>query len=83
MNKKSDPVIRELFAVVTVKEACARWHVSDSAVQDAIVRGKLDARKSGWVWLITVESLIRYWGNPEPADMESVQLTLPRWRRSA
>ena len=82
-SRKSDPTLRDLFACVTVAEAAERWHVSQSAVTEAITRGKLDARKSGWVWLITTESLIRYWGKPDPPDLESVELTLPRWRRVA
>lgn len=80
-KRDRDPVLRELFACVTIAEAAIRWHVSQSAVKDAIDRGKLDARKSGWVWLITTESLTRYWGKPEPPDTNSVELTLPRWRR--
>lgn len=80
-SRKSDPVLRDLFATVTIAEAAIRWHISQSAVKDAIIRGKLDARKSGWVWLITTESLIRYWGKPDPPDLERVEVVLPRWRR--
>ena len=80
-SRKSDPVLRELFACVTVAEASERWHVHTNSVLAAIIAGKLDARKSGGVWLITTESLIRYWGKPEPPDLSSVEITLPRWRR--
>lgn len=83
MARKSDPVLRDLFATVTVSEAAERWHIHPNSVIDAITRGKLDARKSGWVWLITTESLIRYWGKPDPPDLKSVELTLPRWRRAS
>ena len=81
MARKSDPVLRDLFACVTIREAAERWHVSESAVQMAIDRGKLDARQSGSIWLVTTESLIRYWGKPEPPNLECVFLTFPRWRR--
>lgn len=80
-NRKSDLTLRDLFATVTAAEACARWHVSYRAVMAAIDRGKLDCRKSGGTWLITTESLNRYWGKPEPPDLDSVEFTLPRWRR--
>ena len=83
MARKSDPTMRDLFACVTANEAADRWHVSYNAIIAAIDRGKLDCRKSGGTWLITTESLIRYWGKPDPPNLDSVLFTLPRWRRAS
>lgn len=77
---KSNP-LRDLFAVMTVPEAAERFGVHVNTVREAMIAGKLDFRKSNGTWLITTDSLIRYWGAPKPANMETVELTLPMWRK--
>lgn len=78
----TDPVLRDLFAVATVAEVSQRWEKHKNTVLWAIVEGKLDARKTPNGWLITVESVIRLWGQPKARpDFSTVQLTLPMWRR--
>lgn len=78
-----DPVLRDLFAVVTVKEAARRWKKHANTVKWAIAAGKLDCRKSGNVWLITYDSLVKLWGKPTLPDLTTVELVLPMWRKSA
>lgn len=53
-----------LYTVVSQSEAQRMWGKGQKTVDWARVRGKLDSRKSGKVWLITVASLIALWGQP-------------------
>lgn len=78
----SDPVLRDLFAVATVSEIAGRWGKHKNTVLWALVEGKLDARRSSLGWLITVDSVIKLWGEPKvKPDLSTVQLTLPIWRK--
>ena len=47
----------ELYAVVTLSEASALYHVSISTLRYHIVRGHLDARLAGKTYLISTRSL--------------------------
>ena len=80
-RKDGDSPLRDLFAVMTVPEAAHRFEVHPNTVREAMIAGKLDFRKAGGIWLITTDSLIRYWGNPKPPDMDTVELTLPMWQK--
>lgn len=84
LNKRGgerESPLRALFAVMTVPEAAKRFDKHINTVRDAMIRGKLDFRKSEGTFLITTESLIKYFGKPKPADLETVELTLPMWRK--
>jgi excisionase family DNA binding protein len=84
MKRKSDSVLRDLFAVMTVNEAARRFAVHRNTVLAACDAGKFDFRKSEGTYLIRTESLIAYFGKPiDSADMESVELTLPMFRHVA
>lgn len=76
-----DPAIRELFSLMTVTEAADRFGKHENTVLKAIDEGKLDCRKSGSIYLIRADSLIKLWGHPKPPDFGSVELTLPKWQR--
>jgi len=52
-----------LFSVITVHEACKYWYLSEGAVKMAINTGRLNARKSGKTWLISLESMKKAYGN--------------------
>lgn len=78
-----NPVLRDLFAVMTVAEAAERFHKHVNSVRDAMIAGKLDFRRSEGTYLITTDSLIKLWGKPDPANLETVELTLPMWRRGS
>lgn len=79
--KHGDPVLRDLFSVMTVTEAGARFNRHVNTVRKAMVLGQLDFRLSGGIWLITTASLVKLWGKPEPPDLDSVELLLPMWRK--
>lgn len=53
-----------LHDVLTIAEVAATWGVHRNHVLFAVYRGRLDARKSGRVWLITLESAKRVLGVP-------------------
>lgn len=59
----------DLNKVLTLTEAAARWILADgSSIRKAIERKKFkenEIRKSGNIWLITMEGMIRVFG-PEP-----------------
>lgn len=54
------------FQVVTVPEAAHMWQRHPLTIRRALdaQRRRLVGRKSGGVWLITVDSLLRRWGDP-------------------
>lgn len=79
--KQGDPVLRDLFATVTVAEASSRWNKHVTSVREAMLAGKLNYRRSGGTWLIQTESLIMLWGQPLPPDTEGVELVLPTWEK--
>lgn len=84
MRRKTDSVLRDLFAVMTINEAARRFAVHRNTVLAACDAGKLDFRKSEGTYLVRTESLIAWFGKPvDAADMESVELTLPMWRHVA
>jgi len=80
LAEEKDPVLRDLFSVMTVHEAAARFDKHRNTVRQACIEGKLNYRASGQAILITTESLIRLWGPPVPPDLGSVQLILPLWK---
>lgn len=79
--KNGDPVLRDLFATVTVAEASMRWNKHVTSVREAMIAGKLNYRRSGGTWLIQTESLIKLWGQPIPPDTDGVELVLPMWEK--
>lgn len=56
----------ELYTVSTILEIARLWNKNPVTVRRAIdaKRNPLEARKSAGVWLISVESVKRRWGNP-------------------
>ena len=48
--------------VITAAEAAKISMLSRNALTDAIRRGALPARRSGRVWLVSIEDLLRYQG---------------------
>lgn len=79
--KHGDPVLRDLFAVMTVSEAAVRFNRHTNTVRRVIMLGQLDCRLSGSTFLITTDSLVRLWGTPGPPDLDNVELILPMWRK--
>ena len=73
--------MRDLFACMTVKEAANRFDKHENSVRAAMIAGKVDYRKSAGTYLITTESLIKLWGKPLPTQVDTVELTLPMWRK--
>lgn len=55
-----------LDEVMTTSEACTRWGLSESTLRNAIRYNRLkedvEYRKSGKVWLITKEAMLRLYG---------------------
>ena len=50
--------------VTTISEAAQHWQYSRYGVRYAIDAGNLAAVQSGRTWLISVPSLVAYWGYP-------------------
>jgi len=80
--KGGDPVLRDLFAVMTVSEASVRFNRHVNTVRRAIMLGQVNCRLSGGTVLITTESLVRLWGKPDPPDLDNVELLLPMWQKT-
>ena len=57
---------RCLKYVVTAAEAARMYEVNIRTVMYAIHANNLAAHKLGSVWLVSVPSLIAYWGDPAP-----------------
>lgn len=55
---------RPLGGVITTAEAAEAWNISRQAVAQAAGAGRIAARKAGEVWLIALDSAVRYWGLP-------------------
>lgn len=53
-----------LYAVLTISEASKVWHYHKVTIRRAIDTGRLVARKSNNVWLITANSLYEAFGEP-------------------
>lgn len=54
-----------LFSVLTSREAAEEWKLSENTVTQWCNRGKFlptEARKSGKVWLVTLEGMVRITG---------------------
>lgn len=59
----SMPILGE---VVTLSEACVMWGKSKNALKNAALTQKVAARKSftGGDWLVSVESMVKVYGQP-------------------
>ena len=58
---------RKLATVVTLREACRMWDKSPRQIMWAIDKDYVVSRKSitGGSWLITYDSLVKHFGEPE------------------
>lgn len=58
---------KELSEILCLQEACVLWGKSPRQVHYAIDRDQIVARKAitGGTWLITYDSLVEHWGQPE------------------
>lgn len=54
-----------LCEVVTIAEAARLWHYHHTTFRYAVDSGNVAARKSGNIWLISVSSIIAYYGRPQ------------------
>lgn len=54
-----------LYSVVSQSEAQMMWAKSQKTIDMARWRGRLQCRKSGKQWLITVASLVALYGQPK------------------
>ena len=50
----------KLNFVLTAQEAAAMWQLAPATVSAACRRGAIPGRKSGRVWLLTLDDMIRY-----------------------
>lgn len=55
-----------LHQVLTIPEIAQGWYLHPDTVRKALVtrRNPLVARKSGRVWLVSYESVVKRWGEP-------------------
>ena len=53
-----------LHQVVTVREAAELWGYHPRTSQLAINLGRINARKSGCIWLVSTASLLQHYGSP-------------------
>lgn len=60
-----------LSAVVTVGEACKLWGFSRTKVQHAIDTGKVSARFSSGIWLLSLKQSVELWGLPPKGEQKS------------
>jgi len=58
-----------LYTVVTLTEAARRWKRHPMTIRRHIDSGRLCARKSDHIWLISVDSLIELWGGPKVGSL--------------
>ena len=60
--------INNIKTVLTFAEASHRWGLNDSTLRKLVNTNKLheniDYRKSGKVWLITEEAMLKVYGEP-------------------
>ncbi|PWV92039.1 helix-turn-helix protein [Paenibacillus cellulosilyticus] len=64
-EQEGKPILPPLFSVLTSREAAEEWGLSDNTVTQWCNRGKFlpnEARKSGKVWLVTLEGMMRITG---------------------
>lgn len=54
----------ELTNVVTISEAARIWHKNPTTVRRKLDDYRVHSRMSGRVYLISVASLIKVWGQP-------------------
>lgn len=54
----------ELTSVVTISEAARLWHKHPTTVRRKLDDYRVHARMSGRVYLISVASLMKVWGQP-------------------
>lgn len=54
-----------LEAVVTVTEARRMWCKADRTIRMAMDTGRLNWRRAGVIYLLTVDSLVHEWGAPK------------------
>lgn len=64
-TRKSQAGREHLFEVLTLREACALFHLSESALRYAIDTGKVAARQQGKgrPWMISKASLVEVYGH--------------------
>lgn len=76
VRKINIPEEWQIFACVTRAEAANLWDKWPSTVQNHIDNGRLVARKSGSIWLVSIDSLYHLWGKPpEPQATTSLWWT--------
>lgn len=69
--------INLLFSIVTINEASHHWGKHRQTIYGAIDRGYILARAGKNGWLIEVESLINYWGEPKIPLKTTYDLNFP------
>ena len=63
--------IIDVYSVTTISEVSKLWYLSRTAILYAIDAGLITARKSGKVWLISVNSVVNRYGKPKKSIIES------------
>lgn len=63
--------IMDVYSVTTISEVSKLWYLSRTAILYAIDAGLITARKSGKVWLISVNSVVKRYGKPVKSIIES------------
>ena len=66
MNSKVvEKVNPALYAVVTLAEAEVMWGRKSNTIMYHILRERIDARRAGRCWLVSVASLCKFYGEPK------------------
>lgn len=58
----------EFFGGITITEAAKRWKKHPATIRLHIDEGKLKARKSVHVWIISIPSILALYGNPQTSE---------------
>lgn len=55
----------DLYRVVTLAEAAYMWGQNSRSIMYHILRDRIEARKAGRCWLVSVASLCDHYGEPK------------------
>lgn len=66
-----------LYSTVTINEASYHWGKHKTTIYGAIDRGAILARTGKFGWIILVQSLIEFWGQPKIPLEDTYELNFP------
>lgn len=68
-NEKTEQDV-SVYRVVTLAEAAHMWAVPARTIMYHLLRDRIAARKAGKAWLVSVSSMLKFYGEPKKTYLD-------------